>query len=1099
MEDPTTALEFYLGKSATESIGNLDIPLSNGQIVSINLINELPEDSNELISFLENENCPKKYWISIAQAYAQSNKLDESLQVINKALSLSQFSDDDKLSFHSFLGWLYLKYVSQGINKQENLINATNEINRTSNYDSTDISSFLSKAMLYLHKDQADQALVIFDRLLKIDSNSCFAILGKAHIILNKTKNYSNALKLFQQVLLLNPLMTPDPRIGVGLCFWFLKDEKMAIKAWNRALQVNPNNLKAKILLNLSKFNTIFNNSLTDDEFKENYTKCLQDLSTIYSENKNDAVILLTLASYYFSKKDYDLVEKIVNKVIQLASGESSTSTKLQSSNKLSKFQLNILSQCSLWLGRVAFAKSDFTQSQRNFHDSIKLNENNLPAKLGLGQSQVGRGSIEEATITYESILKTNPKCLEVNYSLGCLYAKQSSRRKQEQAIQILERYLRLSNNRGLSSEGGELETARLNKEPVALNSYLILSQLYESRDMVQSLNYLLKAIESRKQIGQDAPLEVYNNIGVFNFLKNNNEAASENFKIALDKLDATDSFVNSDGDVLIDLKDDLKVSVSFNYARSNELLDNGDSSIQIYEQLLKDAPHYFSAKLRLLFLDCIANKSAKEEIKAEIDELLNLSASDLEVRSFYGWFVKHFGKKLGLSPDSDTAHQKETLVEYDSHDCYALISLANIYCVMARDVKGGKDADKKKKYYIRAIELFAKVLSVDPKNVYAAQGLAIVYIENKEPNKGLDILRKIRDSLNDISIYLNLAHVLVELKQYNKAIENYEIASVRYLNSSDPKILSFLGRAWYLRGIAEKNLSFLKKALDYSQEALDISSTTKSSLRFNVAYIQFQIAEFISKLSIEQRTVDEINESIINLTEAIKTFTDLSSEEEKYPPYPKPELKSRATLGTNTLLIRLNASLEETKENNMKSEEKLESAIKLREEEVAQKLKEEEERLSALKLKEEELAKERAILQEQAQQWAEEARMNVIVDEEDDDKLFNEESADKEKKKKGKKATKSSKKGSRKKKNVLEDSEDEGEASPSDEESGSESKSPKKRSAIDDDEDEEAPVAANGGGRRKKSKLSKEVISDSDEELDDDLFNEKDDENADE
>lgn len=1084
-------MEFYLGKSATESIGNLDIPLSNGQIVSINLVHELPEDSNELIGLLENENCPKKYWISIAQAYAQSNQLDEALQVINKALSLSQFSDEDKTSLHSFLGWLYLKYVSQGINKQENLINASNEINRSSNYDSTDISSFLSKAMLYLHKDQADQALVIFDRLLKIDSNSCFAILGKAHIVLNKTKNYSNALKLYQQVLLLNPLMKPDPRIGIGLCFWFLKDEKMALKAWNRALEVNPNNLKAKILLNLSKFNSIFNNSLSDDEFKENYTKCLQDLSTIYSENKNDAVILLTLTSYYFSKKDYDLVEKIVNKVIQLVSGESSATPKLQSSNKLSSFQLNILSQCSLWLGRVSFAKGDFTQSQRNFHDSIKLNENNLPAKLGLGQSQVGRGSVEEATITYESILKTNPKCLEVNYSLGCLYSQQTSRRKQEQAILILERYLRLSNNRGLSSEGGELETTKLNKEPVTLNAYLLLSQLYESRDVVQSLNYLTKAIESRKQIGQDAPLEVYNNIGVFNFLKNNNEAASENFKIALNKLETTESFNNSDGDVLIDLKDDLKVSVSYNFARAREL---SEDSLQIYEQLLKDAPHYFSAKLRLLFLDCIANKSTKEEIKAEIDELLNLSASDLEIRSFYGWFVKNFGKKLGLSPDSDTTHQKNTLVEYDSHDCYALISLANIYCVMARDVKVSKEAEKKKKYYIRAIELFAKVLSVDPKNVYAAQGLAIVYIENKEPNKGLDILRKIRDSLNDISIYLNLAHVLVELKQFNKAIENYEIASVRFLNGSDPKILSFLGRAWYLRGISEKSLPFLKKALDYSKEALEKSTTVKSSLRFNVAYIQFQIAEFISKLSIEKGTVDDIKESIINLTEAIKTFTDLSSEEEKYPPYPKSELKYRATLGTNTLLVRLNASLEETKDSNLKTEEKLEFAKKLREEEAAQKLKEEEERLAALKLKEEGLAKERAVLQEQAQQWAEEARMNVIVDDEDDDKLFNEESAEKEKKVKGKKSTKNGKngkKGSRKKKAVLEDSEDEGEPSASEEESDSGSKSPKKRSAIEDDEDDE-PATTNGGARRKKSKLSKEVISDSDDELDDELFNEK-------
>ena len=41
------------------------------------------------------------------------------------------------------------------------------------------------------------------------------------------------------------------------------------------------------------------------------------------------------------------------------------------------------------------------------------------------------------------------------------------------------------------------------------------------------------------------------------------------------------------------------------------------------------------------------------------------------------------------MPSDADTKLQKDTLVEFDLHDCYALISLANIYCIMARDAKG--------------------------------------------------------------------------------------------------------------------------------------------------------------------------------------------------------------------------------------------------------------------------------------------------------------------------------------------------------------------------------------------------------------------------
>lgn len=1091
MEDAVD-ISYYLGRQVFETLGNLDIPLSNGQIVSINLVEELPEDPNELISFLETENCPKKYWISVAQAYAKVNKCDESLLITNKALSLAQFNDSDKLSFHSFRAWLYLQYSASGSKKQEYLQKADEELTFLSKQDASNVSTLLLKAVVYMYQAKAEQALIIFDQLLKIDHNNCFAILGKAHITLDKTKNYANALKLYQQVLVLNPLMKPDPRIGIGLCFWFLKDEEMAVNAWNRALEMDPANIKARLLLALSKFSTIFNHSLSNEEFSQSYRTGLTQLSEIYKENPNDSVILLSLASFYYSKEKYDLVEKIVGKVVQNISGDRTAKA-----SKLTAFQSNLLSHASFWLGRTAYARSDFTQSQKYFHEAIKLNDGNLLAKLGLGQSQVSRGSTEEAIMTYESILKTNPKALEVNYSLGVLYSQHKSKRKQQLAISVLERYLRLSSNRGLQANKNDDE-AHLNKEPVALSAYLILSKLYEPKDINQSLIYLNKAVESRQQIGQEAPLEVLNNIGVFNFLKGNLDASTENFQGALNKLETTKEFKSADGDTLIDLPGDLKVTVNFNLARSKELSLEADA-IKIYETLLQECPHYFSAKLRLLFLSCVSNQSStKQDVKDEIEELLQVNANDLEVRSFYGWFVKSFGKKLGMKPDADTSHQKQTLVDHDSHDSYALISLANIYCVMAREIKNSQD-DKKKKYYIRAIELFSKVLSLDPKNVYAAQGLAIVYIENKELTKGLDVLRKIRDSLNDISIYLNLGHVLVDLKQFTKAIENFEIALVRFTKGKDSKIFSFLGRAWYLRGMFEKNLSFLKKALDYSEEALNTATGSRSSLLFNLAYIQFQIAEFVSKVPAGQRSVDDINQAIIDLHEAIKTLTQLASDDEKNAPFPKADLQARANLGTNTLLGRLSNILEETKEANSKVQSKLEDAKKLREAEEAQKVQEAEELNAKRREQEDILAKERAVLHEQAQQWAEEARQNVVVEEDKDDELFEAESEDKKKKAKAKAPAKGRK--GRKKKAVIEESEEEAVASEPESEAEPDVEADaeaepevngkgnkRKKAVIEDDEEDDAGVSS--PKKRRTNKLSKETVDDSDEGLDDDLFN---------
>lgn len=1084
---------YYLGDAGGDSAKTLDIVIGTGDIVTID---ELPKNPEELTTFLEEEKCGVKFWILVAQAYAQARQLDEAVTIVEKGLSQQSFSDNDSSLLRLVLAWIYIRYAVERPTKNDFLKKAADALDHVK--DKSDVSFLLAMSVLHLHRDEVEKSLQLFDRLLKMDPTNCIALLGKAQVILSKTGNFSNALKIYQQVLVLNPLMKPDPRVGIGLCFWFLKDRTMALNSWKRALEIDPANFKAKLLLTLAHFDLVFTNSASDDLFLEGYKTRILDIKDLHEKNPDDKVILLTLASYFYSKGDFDLVEKIVNKVVTISSGEVAQS---KTPGKLTAFISTVLSQSSLWLGRVAYARGDFSQSQKYFHEAIRLDENNLLAKLGLAQSQLSRGSKEEATITYESIIKTNPKCLELHYCLGVLFSQLSSKTKQEQAIHLLERYIRLSNSRGLAVNNMKEDEAYLNKEPVVLNTYLQLSRLYQSKDLNQSLTYLHKAIEARQQIGLDAPLEVYNNIGVFNFIKNHTDEATENFRIALDKVEQFKVPDDAMDEKLADLPKDLRLPIVYNLARSQETSDQ-EKAVESYNQLLKECPKYFSAKLRLLFLDAVMlNKTPKEDIEKEIKGLLEEHTSNLEVRSFYGWFIKTFGKKLGLKSDADTQHQKETLVDYDSHDCYALISLANIYCVMAKEIRSSKEDEKKKKYFLRAIELYTKVLSIDSRNVFAAQGLAIVYIENNEDAKGLDILRKIRDSLNDISVYLNLGHVLVEMKEYSKAIENYEIALVRFADNSDPKILSFLGRSWYLRGLSEKNLSYLKKGLEYTEKAVTHAVNNKSALLFNVAYVQFQIAEFISKMPLEHRVVDDINDAIMGLNDAISQLNQLALDEEKHAPFPKADLKARANMGTSTLLSRLNGCLEETKEHVALVNSRLEEAKKLRQEEAEKKVKDEEARVAEVNSAKAKMAEERARLQEQAQQWAEEARLNIVVDS-DEDKAFDEDNKE-EKKKGGKKSTK--KKGGKKskKKDFINDSDEEEKINEDEERNeedhgdGSEDeqqeKKPrrgggggKKRKQIADDDDEDEGAEPETPAKKKKSYKSQEIVEDS---SDDDLF----------
>lgn len=1083
--DEALDLSYYLGGTALESVLALEIAIGSGDIVSID---ELPEDPQELVTFLEGENCGVKYWKLVLQAYVRERKYTEALSIATLGLGADFLPEVDKQSLHSLIGWIHMKLANEGLARLSNLAKASENFKLAG--DSSDPSNLLAKAQVHVYNDEVEPALRIYDQLLKADASNCFALLGKAQVILRKTRNYASALKIYQQVLVLNPAMKPDPRIGIGMCFWFLKDHDMAIQSWNRALELDPSNLKAKLLSNLASFDSVFLNSLSDELFVEGYKSALEQLTRLQVQNNNDNTVLLALCSFYYSKGKHDLVEKIVNKVMSSLTDSGSDLTA-----KLSPYGGQLSSYASYWLGRIAYAKGDYTQSQKCFHEAIRSNENNLLARVGLGQSHLSRDSIEEAIMVFESVLKANPKCLEVIYILGVLYSKSNSRTKTEQAIQLLERYIRLSNNRGSVVANKKDSDALLNKEPIALNAYLTLSKLYESQDLSQALNCLHKAIESREQIKQTVPLEVYNNVGVFNFTKNNIDESIKYFNLAKAGLD--------DDALTSTLKADLKVSILFNLARTTESQSSEDA-ISMYEEVLADCSSYISAKLRLLFLDAVStNKSAKSEIEQELKSLLEENASDMEVRSFYGWFVKTFGKRIGMKSDAESIHQKQTLVDHDSHDSYALISLANIYCIMAKDLKGSKEEEKRRKYFVRAIELNTKVLSIDPKNVFAAQGLGIVYIENKEQAKGLDILRKIRDSLNDISVYLNLGHVLSDLKQFSKAIESYEIALMRFTNDQDFKIIGFLGRAWYLRGLSEKNLPYLKKALLYAEEALGKATGVKSSYRFNVSFISFQIADFITKLPIEERNVDDINEAITNLNDAINTLNDLSSEEEEHPPYPKSELKARADLGVSTLLNRLNLCLEETKESISKLEGKLEEAKKFREEAEAKRLLEQEKVLAERKARDELMALERAKLQEQATQWAEEARANMIVNDSEDDMPENGDEKPKKGKLGGKKKGKG--KGKGKKKDIINDSdEDEASAPESEPEAnmtdGEEESAPKKknekrkntkrkRRAIEEDDDDEVVKKEDSENPAKKTKENESAEAAPESDGDDDLF----------
>ncbi|GAV52868.1 hypothetical protein ZYGR_0AI01500 [Zygosaccharomyces rouxii] len=1064
----------------------LDIPLkASEEVVSINLETDLPDDPADLRTLLVEEGSDKEHWLTIAIAYCNSGNTKQGIRLVEMALET--FDNTEKAPLYTFLTWAHLKLAKEKATSVESrdheLTQAEVQLKNAIGVDPTWIGNMLATIDLYYQRGHYDRALETSDLFVKsihaedrrkgIQSkpNSMFLLL-RAKLLYQK-KNYMASLRAFQELLVINPVMYPDPRVGIGLCFWQLKDYKLAIAAWQRALQLNPANNNAAVLVTLGDFHNSLTASENDESFRENYSKALQDLDGLLRKDGQNPVLWTLLQSYFYFKGDFTKVLEVYER-------------------KISKFEFaisdTVLSESLFWCGRAHYALHDYRKAFSMFQQCLKRNEDNLLAKFGFGQTQMKNKLMEESILTFENIYKNHEGIQELNYILGLLYAgkcldpvssKNTPRREleklAEKSIQYLEKYIRITN-------------AKRN-QVVIPRAYLAISELYEAQNQhKQSLEYLSKALQQVQEVeGDTVPIEILNNLGCFHFINGDLEKAKNFFDSVKTKTE-----------------NDFNVTINYNFARVLEN-DNAEESKSIYNQIISKHPGYLSARMRRLFFRVI--ESDNSNLKEDMDSLLSNNTSNSEVRSFYSWFLKNNHTDPKKSDNLETAHNKETLVKYDSHDFYALTSLANLYCMIGREAKRGhspKDQDNSKQSFLKAVQLFQKVLQLDPFSIFAAQGIAIVFAESKRFGPALEILRKARDSLDNEDVHVNMAHCLLEMHEYAKAIELYEFSLKKYGNEENsPKLLNLLGRAWYSRATRERSLEFFQFALDNAQKALEAENARSSSvkndkflasLKYNVALLHFQVAETLRRSNPKSRTLSTIQVAQAGLDTGLQILKELK-ELEGFIIIPKEELEQRIQLGETTMKSALERCVKEQEAYENEQVEKFEQAKKLMEEneQREQEKKRQEEEASRIKL--EKQKEEYRRLQDEAQRIIQEREEREAISEAQVEKsdlsdANGEGGEDKEKKGKKKRKNSTTRKSKqpterKRRKKSQEPSQEPNEEQPAPEgENESAPPSPKepKEPKEEQDEDEDGDVV-HKSGRNKKQALSEEFIEDSDEE----------------
>jgi RNA polymerase-associated protein CTR9 len=785
--------------------------------------------------------------------------------------------------------------------------------------------------------DVLRQAARCFDDALRASNQrSIIALMGKARVQY-AMRQYGDALQTYQSILERAPqVIDPDPRIGIGCCLWQLGHKEDAKAAWQRAYDVNPKSKWANIMLGIYHLHYSSQFATSDPKFVESYGTAM----TQYTQNAYRMDSKMPLACSTFG--GYFLVRKLWKQLEMLAR----TSIEYTDVNAIASDGWYLLARKEHEAGEFQKAYDHYVKA-----DNARGGDDAgyLPAKFGAAQIKILQHDPETAKFRLDKLMQ-HSKNIEAQTLLGMLYsesvfaAKITGQTKEEIAKQKDE----INEQRKKAIQ--QLEQVRgtwkdlKKKSSVDPAILLNLARLYELESPEKSLQCLrqveqieIEAIpenlrpvgiedetESKQAIRELLPAPLLNNMGCFLFQSDKITEARETFQTALK---ACSKMVDNDSTLDTDA---FKTTIRYNLARTYEAEGNLDEAQNTYDDLLAVHDGYSDAIARLAFISFQRNQ---EQGISDMKAMFEAEPDNLEIRALYGWFLNRTKRRtIQYQDDEEQNFHKESLSKA-KYDTYVLTSMGNICLSIAREMRGDDNKERRRKTYNRALEFFERALVLDPQDAYAAQGVGIVIVEQEKDLTGaVQIFSTVRETMKDATVFMNLGHVFCELRQFSRAIENYEMALAKRDRVSEASVLASLGRVWFLKGKHEKSVAALQQSLDYSKRVLaqvGASSSGQTHYKFNVALLQFTIADQMANDSSAQRTSVGMEEAMKDLNEAIETFTTMA--QEPNPPYPKENIEQRAGMA-GTRKTKLERAMEEQNKYEQQNVDRLTAAREQRE-----------------------------------------------------------------------------------------------------------------------------------------------------------------------
>ncbi|KAF8760293.1 Tetratricopeptide repeat [Rhizoctonia solani] len=525
----------------------IELELNSNETIQLNLDEITNPPSNgmdgEAVMMLLQEAKPQAWWkwTAIATEFARKGLKQEAEEIAKEAVSVLQPAQ--AASVHSLLALLRLdsarhapKMLLSDARKHCPCLAPTK-------------SAFVDQATEFVN---AGQAAIVTDSEVPESVNTLFyltkvrmSLLSWARHAFFARKQYREALKGFQECLTLNPKMLPDPRIGIGLCYWQLEHRERALAAWKRAEQVHPDSWYPGLLIGIYMMNISKDPKVPGQQRQDAFLEGVNRLTQAWREsNLNNASAATAMSDAL----------KAAERTIQHAD------------------TLSVAVNGRLRAARVAHTEGHYDAALVHYRTAAEEPSHPLLADIGLAQMHVHIDELSAAIHDLDKLVQRNAG-IEASAFLASLRAfprpalsAADAVTEQAKAKEIFDKVVRMIDNGAGSGTGGVASDRDM---------YIEIARLWQKDNADKATKALIQAVK----LAGTPDARLINNVAVMRHMEGDLVAAKSGYEEAA---------MVGGGD-----SDDVVTTVLYNLGRLHEDLGDTTMAGEVFDKLLARHPEY--------------------------------------------------------------------------------------------------------------------------------------------------------------------------------------------------------------------------------------------------------------------------------------------------------------------------------------------------------------------------------------------------------------------------------------------------------------------------------------------------------------------------